>query len=126
MAIEIRFPLDAPTESVSPTELARLREYLDGQSAVALAVWIRHEHQGREGEPSGYDHHTMLGIPDERYVPGKMGALELGIERECHAPGWLDLFPLSEVEELRAFGEVLWEQPAASSAGLDPLDFRFS
>src|SRR5205823_7077866 len=48
-----------------------------------------------------------------------------GIELECPGiSGWLDLFPLSEVEALRGCGEVLWER-SGEACGRDSLDFRF-
>ena len=117
-----RSGLVAPTETVPQEDLARMREYLDVQSPIALAVWVRHGHPGSDGP--GFDHHTMLGVADERFDRGDMQAFEYGIERECSFPGWLDVYPCSEVEPLRSFGHVLWEREGSAADGLDPLDFR--
>jgi hypothetical protein len=115
----MRTGLHPPRETIAAEELHRIRSYLDGQSRIDLAVWVMHEHQGAEGPL--FDHHLMLGIPDDDYETGDPGALELGIE--LPQPGWLDVFPLSEVEELRTFGTVVWERGDQPRTG-DPLDFR--
>ena len=117
----MREGLDAPTESMSQEELNGVRSYLDSQARVDLAVWVRHEQQGVDGPL--YDHHLMLGVPDDDYAAGDMWALERGIE--LRQPGWLDIFPLSEVAALRAFGTVVWERGDRPRSG-DPLDFRFT
>jgi hypothetical protein len=116
--------LTAPTEDVAPETLTRMREFLDQQRAIALAVWVRHEQQGIDGPL--YDHHTMLGVDDQLYADTDLWALERGIRLSAFVPGWLDLFPLSEVEALRPVGQVLWERAASLGADLDPLDFRFT
>ena len=76
------------------------------------------------GEGPVYDHHLMLGVDDDRYEAGDMAALERGIETECSLPGWVDVFPLTEVQQLRGFGSVLWERSGDPDEALDPLDFR--
>jgi hypothetical protein len=119
----MREGLDAPTESISGAELDGIRSYLDSQARVDLAVWVRHEHQGLDGPQ--HDHHLMLGIADDDYAAGDMRALEAGIELRLRQHGWLDLFPLSEVEALRPFGTVVWERGGRPRAG-DRLDFRFT
>jgi len=120
----MRSAIDAPTEVFSPEVAGRMRAFLDRQRPIELAVWVRHEQHGVEGPL--YDHHTMLGVDDERYSAADLPALEQGIGLECPGiPGWLDLFPLSEVEGLCDFGEVLWER-SDELGELDPLDFRFT
>jgi hypothetical protein len=120
----MRAGLDAPTEPFSPEMVDRLRAFLDRQRPIELAVWVRHEQQGVDGPL--YDHHIVLGVDDELYGTADLPALEEGIGHECRGiPGWLDLFPLSEVEALREFGEVLWER-FGEAGELDALDFRFT
>jgi hypothetical protein len=41
-------------------------------------------------------------------------------------PQWLDICPLSEVEQLRSFAAVLWEHDPERSTGDDPLDYRLT
>jgi hypothetical protein len=115
----MRDGLHAPAESIPQQDLERIRSFLDRQSRIDLAVWVMHEQQGAEGPL--YDHHLMLGVDDDR--SNDLGALELGIE--IPQPGWLDVFPLSEVELLRSLGAVVWERGHAPRAG-DPLDFRIT
>jgi hypothetical protein len=124
MLIDIRMPLHPPTEFPSDDEIARTCAYLDGQSRIDLAVWVRHEQKGVDGPL--YDHHVMLGLADEDYENGDPDAILFGVERELgYLGGWTDLFPLSEVETLREFGHVLWERDGRPIAGLDPLNFRW-
>jgi hypothetical protein len=66
----------------------------------------------------------MLGVDDARFHAGDMFAFSQGLDEECPAPGWVDVFPLSEVEALRPVGDVLWERAGAASGDLDPLEFR--
>jgi hypothetical protein len=117
----MREGLDAPTELPPASGLARTRAFLEGQARIDLAVWVRHEQRGVDGPL--FDHHLCLGVVDP---PGDLRALEAGIEAEAAPPGWVDLYPLSEVEPLRAFGYVVWERADGVRDGLDPLDFRFS
>ena len=119
----MRAGLDAPAAPPSVVELERTRAYLDRQSRIALAVWVRHEHETPTGP--AFDHHLMLGIPDDEYDRGDLRALDAGLEAEASLPGWVDLCPLSEVERLRLFGLVVWERNGDAPAGLDPLAFRF-
>jgi hypothetical protein len=42
----MRKGLDPPTEPVAGRELELIRAFLDGQSLIDLAVWVRHEQQG--------------------------------------------------------------------------------
>lgn len=119
----MREGLDAPTEAIAAEELAAIRSYLDSQARIDLAIWVRHEQQGVDGPQ--YDHHLMLGIADDDYAAGDMWALMVGIELRLRQPGWLDLFPLSEVEALRPLGTVVWERGARPRNG-DSLDFRFT
>lgn len=121
----MRDGLDAPTETVQAAELERLRAYLDRQRPIALAVWVRHAHAAGDGA-TDWDHHTMLGMDEAAYARADLAALDRGLWEECPAPGWLDAFPLAEVEPLRAFGEVLWEREEEPTAGLDPLDFSLA
>lgn len=118
----MREGLDAPTFELPPAKVEEIRSSLDGQSRVRIAAWVRHEHQTPDGP--GWDHHLVLGVADEDWTTGDMRALEDGMELPALAtsePTWIDLFPVSEVEALRAFGTVLWEQ---TSVGGDPLDYR--
>jgi hypothetical protein len=125
MLIDIRMPLHPPTEFPSDDKLARARAYLDGQSRIQLAVWVRHEQRGVDGPL--YDHHVMLGLDDGHYENGDPGAILFGLEREMgYLGGWTDIFPLSEVETLREVGHILWERDGRPVEGLDPLDFRWS
>jgi hypothetical protein len=41
-------------------------------------------------------------------------------------PQWLDICPLSEVEQLRSFAAVVWEHDPERSTGDDPLDYRLT
>jgi hypothetical protein len=120
----MRDSLDAPTMELPVDNVREIRAFLDGQSRIKLAVWVRHEQQGVEGPM--YDHHLVLGVDDRDWASGDMRALEEGLELPALAtsePTWLDLFAVSEVERLRSFGTVLWEQKAP---GPDPLDYRFT
>jgi hypothetical protein len=125
MLIDIRMPLHPPTEFPSDREIARACAYLDGQSRINLAVWIRHEQKGVDGPL--YDHHLMLGMDDADYEKGDPDAILFGVEREAgYLGGWTDLFPLSEVETLRDLGHVLWERVGQPTEPLDPLNFTWS
>ena len=120
----MREGLDAPTFELPPDNVAAIRAFLDGQSRIKLAVWVRHEQQGVDGPL--YDHHVGLAVEDEDWRTGDMQALDAGLRLPLHVPEeptWIDIAPLSEVEPLRSFGTVLWEQ---TSPGLDPLDYRFT
>lgn len=120
----MRMGLDSPTEEVPAGLRERLRTYLDGQRAISLAVWVRHEHHGPEG--TSYDHHTMLGVDDDRFRSDDMSTFGQGIDEDCPAPGWVDIFPRSEVEALCSIGEVLWRREGSPSDELDPLEFQSS
>src|SRR4051812_42591210 len=118
----MREGLDAPTFELPPENIEEIRSFLDGQSRIELAVWVRHEQVGGDGPL--YDHHLVLGVDDEDWAAGDMRALEHGLELprlDTSEPTWIDIFPVSEVVALRTFGAVLWEQ---ASAGADPLDYR--
>jgi len=120
----MRDGLDAPTLQLAADSVAEIRAFLDGQLPIELAVWVRHEQHGPDGR--SYDHHLMLGVADRAWEAGDMRALEEGMELPALAarePTWIDLYPVSEVGALRAFGTVLWEQ---ASPGDDPLDYRFT
>jgi hypothetical protein len=120
----MRDGLDAPTLELSPTTVQAIRSFLEAQSRIELAVWVRHEQHGPEG--AMYDHHLVLGVDDEDWASGDMRALEHGLEMpalDTREPTWIDIFPVSEVATLRAFGTVLWEQ---TSLGGDSLDYRFT
>jgi hypothetical protein len=120
----MRDGLDAPTLQLPVDNVAEVGAFLDGQSRIELAVWVRHEQSGPEGR--SYDHHLVLAVSDDDWATGDIRALEDGLQLPALAtsrPTWIDLFPISEVEELRAFGTVLWEQ---ERAGADPLDYRQS
>ena len=123
----MREGLDAPTFELPPENVRAIRAFLDGQSPIRLAVWVRHEQQGVDGPM--YDHHLVLGVDDEDWAGGDMPALEQGMDLPWPAvsePIWVEVSPVSEVERLRAFGTVLWEQPEEPTEGLDPLDFRYT
>ena len=120
----MREGLDAPALELPAANVEAIRSFLDGQSRIELAVWVRHEQSRPDG--SMYDHHLVLGVADEDWSTGDMRALEDGMELpglDIRDPTWLDIYPVSEVEALRSFGTVLWEQTAA---GADPLDYRFT
>jgi hypothetical protein len=120
----MRERLDAPTLELPADDVERIRAFLDGQSPIKLAVWVRHEQQGVDGPL--YDHHVVLGIDDRVWQDGDMRALEQGMHfpwPQTTEPTWIDPYPLSEVEPLRSFGTVLWEQ---TTSGSDPLDYRFT
>ncbi len=111
--------LGAPTVQPPPANVDEIRAFLDGQSRIKAALWVSHDGGG------SLDHHLVLGVADEDWSNGDMRALEEGMDLpplRTH-PTWVDIFPVSEVEELRAFGTVLWEQTAA---GDDPLDYSFT
>jgi hypothetical protein len=124
MLIDIRRPLHPPTELIPEERLASIRAYLNRQGRIDLAVWVRHEHKGIDGPL--YDHHLMLGMDDADYDGGQPDAILFGAENEGLSAGWVDLFPLSEVESLREIGYVVWERDGRSIEGLDPLDFHWS
>ena len=125
MLIDMRRPLHPPTEFPSVEEVARARAYLDGQSPIDLAVWVRHEQRGVDGPL--YDHHVLLGLADNNYEHGEPDAILFGVEREMgYLGGWTDLFPLSEVETLRDVAHILWERGGRPIEGLDPLNFRWT
>jgi len=120
----MREGLDAATLELSADDLMRMRAFLDGQAPIKLAVWVRHEQQGVGGPL--YDHHVVLGFDDREWERGDMRAVEQGMRfpwPRTTGPTWIDPYPLSEVEPLRAFGRVLWEQ---TTPGSDPLDYRFT
>lgn len=120
----MREGFDAPTAVLPEQDAIALRDYFDAQSRIELAVWVRHEQRGADGPL--YDHHLVLGVDDEDYASGDMWALELGMNLPglCFdGPIWApDIFALSEVEALRAFGAVVWEGPGSG----DPLDFSLT
>ena len=112
--------LGAPAFELPAENVDAIRAFLDGQSRIRLAVWVRHDEGGAP------DHHLVLGIDDEDWRAGDMRALEEGMQLPGLAtsePTWIDLFPVSEVETIRSFATVLWEQ---GSPGADPLDYRFT
>jgi hypothetical protein len=120
----MREGLDAPTLELSGGVVDEVRAFLDGQSRFRLAVWVRHEHLGVDGP--FYDHHLVLAVDDDDWATGDMRALEDGMQLPALSmteKTWIDLYPLSEVDRLRSFGTVLWEQ---RSPGGDPLDYRFT
>jgi len=121
----MREGLDAPTFELARENVEEIRAFLDGQSRVTLAVWVRHEQQGVDGPL--YDHHVVLAVDDEDWATGDMRALEAGMWRSLPLrttePKWIDLAPASEVHALRSFGAVLWEQ---GSPGADPLAYRYT
>lgn len=119
----MREGLDAPTLELPAESVEAIGAFLDGQSRLKLAVWVRHEQQGVSGPL--YDHHVMLAVDDEDWESGDMRALDAGLQLPLYTtePTWIDIGPASEVETLRSFGTVLWEQ---TSPGPDPLDYRFT
>jgi hypothetical protein len=122
----MRDGFDAPQLQLPAEDVRALGEFFDGQSRVQLAVWVRHEQRGVDGPL--YDHHLVLGIDDEDYASCDVWALELGMPvpgLRFSEPQWLDIFPLSEVEQLRSFA-VVWEHDPERSTGDDPLDYRLT
>jgi hypothetical protein len=120
----MREGLDAPTFELPAGNLDEIRAFLDGQSRFKLAVWVRHEQLGIHGP--AYDHHLVLGVDDEDCATGDMRALDSGMRcprPHTTEPTWIDIYPVSEVEALRSFGTVVWEQ---TSPGDDPLDYRLT
>jgi hypothetical protein len=120
----MRDGLDAPTFELPAENVAQIRAFLDGQSRFRLAVWVRHEQRGVDGPL--YDHHLVLAVDDEDWATGDMRALEEGMRLpalDTTEKTWIDVYPASELAELRSFGTVLWEQ---TSPGADPLDYRFT
>ena len=120
----MREGLDAPTFELPTRNVEAIRGWLDGQSRFKAAVWVRHEQQGVDGPL--YDHHLVLAVDDEDWATGDMRALEDGMRPprlDTREPTWIDIFPVSELDAIRSFGAVLWEQ---ASPGDDPLDFRFT
>ena len=120
----MREGLDAPTFELPEETLENVRAFLDGQSRFRLAVWVRHEQQGVDGPL--YDHHLVLAVDDEDSATEDLRALDAGLQLPALSmteSTWVDIYPLSEVEGLRSFGTVLWEQ---TTPGPDPLDYRFT
>ena len=120
----MREGLDAPAFELPPTNVQEIRAFLDGQSRFKLAVWVRHEQLGADGPM--YDHHLLLAVDDEDWETGDMRALEDGMRLpglDTREKTWIDIYPLSEVRAVCAFGTILWEQ---TSPGDDPLDYRFT
>jgi hypothetical protein len=120
----MREGLDAPTFELPAETVQAVRAFLDGQSRFRLALWVRHEQQGADGPL--YDHHLVLAVDDEDWGTGDMRALDAGLQLPALSmsePTWTDIYPVSEVDALRSFGTVLWEQ---RSPGPDPLDYRFT
>jgi len=120
----IRDGLLAPTESPSREEIDLIRDYLEHQRPIALAVWVRHEEP--DNDPRHHDHHLILGMRDEDYEARDVAAVERGVTGEAALPGWVDLARRSQVEGLRERGLVLWERSGEAPAGLDPLAFSFT
>jgi len=120
----MRSPLHPPTEELTADQLADMRTYFDGQSRIDLVVWVAHEHRTESGPD--VDHHLLLGLDDEAYAELDVAAIAFGIEQEAPLAGWVDLYPLSEVEDVREIGTVVWERDAPPAAGLDPLDFHYT
>jgi hypothetical protein len=123
----MREGLDAPTLQLPADNVEEIRAFLDGQSRIKLAVWVRHEQHGPEG--ALYDHHLMLGVDDRDWETGDLRALDEGMRIPAlllGEPTWIDLFPLTEAGELRSFGTVIWERTGEPRDDLDPLDFRFT
>jgi hypothetical protein len=120
----MREGLDAPTWELPAERVSEIRSFLDRQSRIRIAVWVRHK-QGAWFAPL-HDHHLVLGVTAEDWASGDLRALDEGLELPPLGngePTWLDIFPESEVEALRAFGTVLWQQTAP---GADALDYRFT
>ena len=119
----MRDGLDAPTLELPTETVEQIRAFLDRQSRLELAVWVRHEQQGADGPL--YDHHLVLAVADEDWATGDMRALDAGLQLPflTSEPTWIDIYPVSEVEALRSFGTVLWEQ---TSPGPDPLDYHYT
>jgi hypothetical protein len=120
----MRKGIDAPTLELPAENVEDIRAFLDEQSRFKLAMWVRHEQAGAGGPL--YDHHLVLAVDDEDWATGDIRALDAGM----HLPAfdtsektWIDIYPFSEVDALRSFGSVLWEQV---SPGADPLDYRFT
>jgi hypothetical protein len=123
----MREGLDTPTHQLPADNVDEIRAFLDGQSRITLAVWVRHEQQGPDGPL--YDHHLMLGVDDRDWETGDMRALDQGMRvpvLRLGGPTWIDLFPLAEAGPLRSFGTLLWERTDEPGDDLDPLDFRFT
>jgi hypothetical protein len=120
----MRDGLDAPTFELPPENVGEIRTFLDGQSRFKLALWVRHEQSGVDGPL--YDHHLVLAVDDEDWATGDMRALDEGMRLPAlntKEPTWIDIYPISELDGLRSFGAVLWEQ---GSPGADPLDYRLT
>ena len=123
----MRGGFDAPQVHLPPEDVRALGEFFDAQSRVQLAVWVRHEQRGVAGPL--YDHHLVLGVDDQDYASGDMWALELGMPLPglyFSEPRWVDIFPVSEVEQLRSVAAVVWEHDPERSTGDDPLDYRLT
>lgn len=120
----MREGLDAPTCELPAERVSEICSMLDAQSRIRIAVWVRHEQRGLSGPL--YDHHLVLGVSDQDWASGDLRALDEGLELPPLGngePTWVDIFPESEVDALRAFGTVLWQQTAP---GADPLDYRLT
>lgn len=119
----MRDGLDAPTLDLPAESVEEIRAFLDRQSRLKLAVWVRHRQQGAGGPL--YDHHIVLAVDDGDWATGDMRALDAGLQLPLHLrePTWVDIYPASEVDALRSFGTLIWEQ---TSPGPDPLDYRFT
>lgn len=123
----MREGLDAPTLQLPADNVDEIRAFLDSQSRIMLAVWVRHEQQGLDGPLD--DHHLMLGVDDRDWETGDMRALDEGMRvpaLRLGEPTWTDLFPLADAGPLRSFGTVIWERTGEPGDDLDPLDFRFT
>jgi hypothetical protein len=120
----MRDGLDAPTFELPAENVADIQAFLDAQSRFKLAVWLRHEQLGVDGPH--HDHHLVLAVEDEDWATGDMQALDAGMRLpalDTREKTWIDIYPVSEVDVLRAFGTVLWEQ---TSPGEDPLNYRLT
>jgi hypothetical protein len=120
----MREGLDAPTFDLPAANLEEIRSFLDAQSRFKVAVWVRHEQHGVVGPM--YDHHLVLAVEDDDWETGDMRALDAGMRLpalDTREKTWIDIYPVSEVDALRSFGSVLWEQAVP---GADPLDYRFT
>ena len=73
----MREGLDAPRFELPDGNVEAIRGWLDGQSRLKAAVWVRHEQQGVDGPL--YDHHLVLAVGDDDWAIGDMRALDAGI-----------------------------------------------
>jgi len=121
----LREGLGAPLVELPPANVEEIRAFLDGQSRIEAAAWARHNEPGPDG-PQAPDHHILLAVADEDWTAGDLVALEEGMalpRLDLHGPTWIDFFPVSLLDDVRAFATVLWEQ---ETPGVDPLDYRFT